>query len=76
LDDEFLQVRATLVDLAAALDRIDRADESGQLGRDTRYERIRQALEVLNSKEPGRAERVLLLFSDPYEPDWRQKLGC
>jgi hypothetical protein len=69
LDREFLEVRARLIDVAAALDRIDRAD--GSAADDPRLDQIRRAVEVLAGDTPGRAERVQSLFSLPYQEDWR-----
>ncbi|MBN2024301.1 MAG: hypothetical protein JW809_16070 [Pirellulales bacterium] len=71
LDREFLPLRARLIDLAAALDRIDRA--SGLPAADPRREQIAHGLAVLNSPEPNRAEAVLAAFSLPYDPEWRAK---
>ncbi len=57
----FLDARSRLIDLAAFLDRLQRAD--GQA--DFRMEAFRVALGDLVSPEPRKAERVLLRFSDP-----------
>jgi hypothetical protein len=69
LDRYFLEIRSKLLDLAAALDRIDRG---GGLPADPRLEQVRQALAVLQGAEAGRAERVQQLFSLPYDPAWRR----
>jgi hypothetical protein len=71
LDREFLTIRARLVDLAAALDRVDRAD--GSVSGDPRVKQIRRSFEVLSDSAPDRAERVQRLFSLPYEPQWRKE---
>ncbi len=73
LDREFLAIRCRLVDLAAALDRIDRAE--GSVAADPRIERIRQGLDVLGSDAPDRAERIQMVFSLPYKDDWRRQYG-
>jgi hypothetical protein len=73
LDREFLAMRSRLVDLAAALDRIDRAQ--GPVAADPRIERIRRSLGVLAGDSPGRAEQVQMIFSLPYKEDWRQQYG-
>ena len=70
LEREFLGVRARLIDVAAALDRIDRAE--GSVGDDPRLEKIRQALQVLSGEGSDRAEKLQLLFSLPYQDDWRK----
>ena len=65
LDREFLGVRCHLIDLAAALDRIDRAD--GSVADDPRLAQIRRSLEILAGDPSDRAERIQLEFSLPYE---------
>ena len=69
LEREFLGVRARLIEMAAALDRIDRAE--GSVADDPRLDKIRQALQILSGDRSGRAEKLQLLFSLPYQDDWR-----
>jgi hypothetical protein len=73
LDREFLEVRARLLQIAAVLDRLDRAGDSVEA--DPRIEKIRRALAILESTSGQRAERIQLLFSRAYEPDWRERFG-
>jgi hypothetical protein len=61
LDLYFMEARAKLIDLAAFLDRIDRADG----GDDFRIKAFRRALAELQKLDPQRAKRVLLALSDP-----------
>jgi hypothetical protein len=61
LDLYFMDARCKLIDLAAFLDRVDRADGEA----DFRLKAFRQALKELERKEPQRAKQVLLAFSDP-----------
>ncbi len=61
LDLYFMDARHKLIDLAAFLDRVDRAE--GQ--EDFRIQLLRGAFRELSSDKPGRAERVLLALSDP-----------
>ena len=56
----FMEHRAKLIDIAAFLDRFDRAQPSDS---DFRHEAFRQAIELLRSKQPDRAKRILELFS-------------
>lgn len=73
LNREFLEVRAKILELAAALDRLDRAE--GEVASDPRMARIREGLDVLikgNAEE--RAEQVQLVFSRPYDSQWQQTL--
>jgi hypothetical protein len=71
LDREFLGIRARLLEVAASLDRIDRAE--GNTSDDRRLALIRQALDVLLSPAGDRAEQVQLLFSRQYDDDWQRK---
>ena len=70
LNRVFLEVRARLLEVAASLDRLDRAD--GTVEDDPRLARIRQALSVLEGRQPDRAEQIQRLFSLPYDEDWRE----
>ena len=69
LDREFLTLRSKLIDLAAALDRLDRAE--GSVAEDARLTKIRLGLEVLLSEEGNRAEQLQMLFSLSDDPQWR-----
>jgi len=65
LDREFLGIRCRLIELAAALDRIDRAGKPAD--GDPRMAQIRRSLEILADDAPHRAEQVQMVFSLPYE---------
>jgi hypothetical protein len=69
LDREFLEIRARLLQIAASLDRLDRA--KGSVASDPRLQTIRQALAILADSRADRAEKIQLLFSRPYEAGWR-----
>jgi hypothetical protein len=73
LDAEFLQIRAKILELAAALDRLDRGD--GEVADDPRMRLVAGGLSILREDEPGRAERMQLLFSQAYEDGWRKRMG-
>lgn len=73
LDREFLEIRAKILELAASLDRLDRGD--GDVADDPRMRLVLGGLALLTEDEPGRAERLQLLFSQPYEDGWRRKFG-
>ena len=61
LDLYFLDARHKLIEVAAFLDRVERAG-----GRDDfRMKAFRAALGKLNGKRKEKARRVLLAFSDP-----------
>ena len=70
-DQEFLPTRAKILEVAAALDRLDRA--SGSLASNSRREQVQAAIHVLLRPEDDRAEKIQLIFSRPYEDDWREK---
>jgi hypothetical protein len=72
LEREFLELRAGLLQTAAQLDRLDRA--KGSATDDPRMRGVLQAIDVLSKPGPGRAERIQLIFSRPYQEDWRAKL--
>ena len=60
----FMEHRAKLVDIAAFLDRLDRApDDLGH--QDFRMAAFHRAIAVLIDGEPHRSKRVLEVFSDP-----------
>ena len=61
LDLYFMDARHKLIDLAAFLDRVERAAGPD----DFRIQALRNALGELNSNNPDKAARVLLAFSDP-----------
>ena len=73
LDQFFLEARSRLLDLAAILDRIGRGEGAdGVAAGDPRAARIDQALEVLRSDAPNKAELIQKLFSLDYDPDWKR----
>lgn len=73
LSREFLEIRARILELAAALDRIDRAD--GSVASDPRLQQIEQGLAALTESCSNRAERVQMIFSLPYQENWRTELA-
>jgi hypothetical protein len=68
LDREFLSIRCRLIELAAALDRVDRSATPG--AGDGRIAQIRRSLAILAADAPARAEQVQMVFSLPYEKGW------
>jgi len=64
LDRYYPEVRAWLIQIAAVMDRYDRA---GGGDADERIRYYREALKVLQtSTTDDRAERIQMIFSDPY----------
>ena len=72
-DQEFLAIRAKLLEVAAALDRVDRA--GGSLAAEPRRTQVQAAIQVLLRPDDDRAEQLQLIFSRPFDDDWREKMG-
>ena len=69
LERYYLEMRWRALSLAADLDRVQRSEGSRQLMQsDARLAKLRQALSVLLSDAPNRAEQVQLIFSDKTPP--------
>lgn len=75
LNRDFLETRSRILEIAAALDRIDRAPGRAGEHPDRRLAQLRQAIEALLEPGPGRAETVQHLFSLDYDPHWQTTLG-
>jgi hypothetical protein len=73
LEREFLELRARLLQVAAHLDRIDRAAGEVVVD-DLRAGGVRQALAIIAGPGPNRAEQVQMIFSRPYGSDWKTKM--
>lgn len=73
LDREFLEVRARLLEVAASLDRMDRAE--GALEQDPRLAKLLAAIDILRDTRGDRAERLQIIFSQVYEDSWRKSYG-
>lgn len=71
MDQHYIEARSKLLDVAAILDRYDRAAEAASNGQrpDPRLANLRNILALINSpqKKPDRAEQVLNLLSLPFE---------
>lgn len=61
VDLGFMDSRSKLIDLAAFLDRVQRAGQES----DFRVQALKNAIQLLSLNEPKRAQEVLLSFSDP-----------
>jgi len=61
LDLDFIRVRGQLLELAAFLDRMDRAAGTA----DFRLDALKACVPVLNSDESGKARVILNMLSDP-----------
>ena len=63
IDEFFVEHRVQVLEIAAFLDRCDRA-EVQNASRDFRYRALRRAIAELTTEAPGRAERIQMLLSD------------
>ena len=77
LERDFLETRCQILNIAAALDRLDRAaiPSGDSLQPDRRMAQIRRAIEALLEPGPGRSETVQRLFSLPYDANWQASLN-
>ena len=73
LDREFLAIRAKILEIAAALDRVERID--GLPANDERMQQIVQSIGLLNDGKSGRAKAVQMIFSLPYNESWGSDFG-
>ena len=69
LNREFLEIRCKILELAAAFDRLHRAD--GSLAEDPRLALLREALTIVLDSSEDRAEQVQMTFSRDYDDDWQ-----
>jgi hypothetical protein len=70
LNREFLELRCKILDLAAAFDRLDRAE--GSVADEERLARLREALSLVLDEPHNRAEHVQMLFSRNYDEAWQE----
>jgi hypothetical protein len=63
-DEYFIENRNRILEIAAFLDRLDRADPARH-ARDFRLEAFSEALKILASGRPDYLAQIQLLFSDP-----------
>ncbi|MFM8213222.1 MAG: hypothetical protein ACKN82_01065 [Pirellula sp.] len=73
LTEEFFLSRSKILDLAATIDRLDRAE--GSVDELQQRQLLQHGIEILLDNEPDKAKRVQLLMSRPYDPDWRKNYG-
>lgn len=63
IDEFFIEHRVHILEIAAFLDRLDRASDQNAV-HEFRYRAFRQAVAELTNDKPGRVERVQMLLSD------------
>ena len=72
LSREFLEIRAKILEVAAAFDRLERS--AGDVSDDPRMARLHEALKVVGEPQGDRAEQVQLVFSRPYDETWKRTM--
>jgi len=73
LNREFLEIRCKILEVAAAFDRLHRAD--GSLADDPRLPLLREALTIVLEAPEDRAEQVQMIFSREYDDDWQATMN-
>ncbi len=71
--DEFMIARAKIVELAATLDRIERA--TGEVEDSKNMQLLVQGMHILCDDEVEKAKRVQLLMSRHYDPKWQSQMS-
>ena len=71
--DDFMIARARIVELAATLDRIERA--TGDVEDSTNMQLLIQGMHILCDDEVEKAKRVQLLMSRQYDPKWQSQMS-
>ena len=71
--DDFMIARARIVELAATLDRIERA--TGNVEDSKNMQLLMQGMQVLCDDEVEKAKRVQLLMSRQYDPQWQSQMS-
>tara|TARA_Y100001934_G_scaffold270730_1_gene356117 strand:- start:344 stop:619 length:276 start_codon:yes stop_codon:yes gene_type:complete len=71
LSREQFKIRAKLIEIAAILDRIDRAN--GEVDDDPRMMEIRKSLEVLSGSngDSNRAAEIQMIYSRTFDAEWK-----
>jgi hypothetical protein len=69
LNREFLEIRCKILELAAAFDRLHRAENP--IASDARLAKLREALKTILDQPSDRAEQVQMIFSREYEDNWQ-----
>ena len=73
LQSEFLLARSKILELAATLDRIERA--GGNMAGHPQMQLLQSGFQILIGESGDRAKQVQMLFSREYSSDWRKSMG-
>ena len=72
MEREFLQIRAKILEIAASLDRIDRADGNCD---PSQTELIQKGIQIIAGESGEKAIELQMLFSRQYDDQWRTQFG-
>jgi len=72
LNREYLLIRCKMLEIAASLDRTDRAD--GDTAGDPRTAQFDEAMRILREETGDRAEQLQMLFSREYDDAWQKSM--
>ncbi len=72
LDRYFLEMRCKVLDVAAALDRVERSEGAADATRDPRLRKLLDAIRVLESPGADRTARIQMILSDAYADTWER----
>lgn len=72
LEQQFLEIRCKILDLAAQLDRLQRGGDLKAIEGDPKWARIQKGIAILTNDQPSKAQAVQELFSLHYDPDWKK----
>lgn len=75
VEQEFLQVRAKILEIAAFYDRLETEDAQLSEANQQRLKLLDAGCQLLLDSESNKASRVQLLFSRQYDESWRKTMG-
>jgi hypothetical protein len=76
VEQEFLQVRAKILEIAAFFDRLEPVETKNVTNaNEERLKLLRAGCELLLDSDGDKAARVQLLFSRKYDEQWRKAMG-
>lgn len=71
---EGMALRARLLDVAALLDRLERADDNQSFGELAQLP-LKAIQELLTVGNADRVDRILRLYSRTYDPAWQERFA-
>jgi len=65
MQEYFIENRTRVLEIAAFMERLERASDGASPGEDFRMAALQRALTVLASNDPDKLGQIQLIFSDP-----------